>query len=57
MAQDEEKRNRPYMRFGDRTYTLNDILISIRKQDNLGKDTTKGILSLATELFTNNMRK
>ena len=57
MAQDEEKRNRPYMRFGDRTYTLNDILVSIRKQDNLGKDTTKGILSLATELFTNNMRK
>lgn len=57
LSQDEEKRNRPYMRLGDNTYTLNDILISIRKQDTLGKDTTKGILRLATELFTNNMRK
>ena len=37
--------------------SMNEILLSIRKQDTLGKDTTKGILSLATELFTNNMRK
>ncbi len=57
LSQDEEKRDRPYMRLGDKTYTLNDILTSIRKQDTLGKDTTKGILRLATELFTNNMRK
>lgn len=57
LSQDEEKRSRPYMRLGDNIYTLNDILISIRKQDTLGKDTTKGILRLATELFTNNMRK
>lgn len=57
LSQDEEKRSRPYMRLGDKMYTLNDILISIRKQDTLGKDTTKGILRLATELFTNNMRK
>lgn len=57
LSQDEEKRNHPYMRLGNKTYTLNDILISIRKQDTLGKDTAKGILRLATELFTNNMRK
>ena len=57
LKQDEEKRNKPYMRSGDKVYTLNDILSSIRKQDEFGKETTRGILSLATELFTNNMRE
>lgn len=57
LKQDEEKRNRPYMRSGDKVYTLNDILVSIRRQDELGKETTRGILSLATELFSNNMRE
>ena len=57
LKQDEEKRNQPYMRSGDKVYTLNDILASIRKQDEFGKETTRGILSLATELFTNNMRE
>ena len=57
LKQDEEKRGKPYMRSGDKVYTLNDILDSIRKQDELGKETTRGILMLATELFTNNMRK
>lgn len=57
LKQSEEKRNKPYMRSGDKTYTLNDILNSIRKQDEFGKETTQGILSLATELFTNNMRE
>ena len=57
LKQDEEKRNKPYMRSGDKVYTLNDILVSIRKQDEFGKETTRGILSLATELFTNNMRE
>ena len=56
LKQNEEKRNKPYMRSGNKVYTLNDILESIRKQDELGKETTRGILSLATELFTNNMR-
>ena len=45
------------MRSGDKVYTLNDILEAIRKQDEFGKETTRGILSLATELFTNNMRE
>ena len=45
------------MRSGDKIYTLNDILASIRKQDEFGKETTRGILRLATELFTNNMRE
>lgn len=57
LKQSEEKRNKPYMRSGDKVYTLNDILASIRKQDEFGKETTRGILSLATELFTNNMRE
>lgn len=57
LKQDEEKRNKPYMRSGDKVYTLNDILDSIRKQDEFGKETTRGILNLATELFTNNMRE
>lgn len=57
LKQDEEKRNKPYMRSGDKVYTLNDILSSIRKQDEFGKETTRGILRLATELFTNNMRE
>lgn len=57
LKQDEEKRNKPYMRSGDKVYTLNDILESIRKQNEFGKETTRGILSLATELFTNNMRE
>ncbi len=57
LKQDAEKRNKPYMRSGDMVYTLNDILNSIRKQDEFGKETTRGILSLATELFTNNMRE
>lgn len=57
LKQDEEKRNKPYMRSGDKVYTLNDILASIRKQDEFGKETTRGILKLATELFTNNMRE
>ena len=56
LKQDEDKRNKPYMRSGNKVYTLNDILASIRKQDEFGKETTRGILSLATELFTNNMR-
>lgn len=56
LKQDEEKRSKPYMRSGDKVYTLNDILDSIRKQDEFGKETTRRILSLATELFTNNMR-
>ena len=57
LKQSEEKRNKPYMRSGDKIYTLNDILNSIRRQDEFGKETTQGILSLATELFTNNMRE
>lgn len=57
LKQDEEKRNKPYMRSGDKVYTLNDILASIRRQDEFGKETTRGILKLATELFTNNMRE
>lgn len=57
LKQSEEKRQKPYMRSGDKIFTLNDILTSIRKQDDLGKETTRSILSLATELFTNNMRK
>lgn len=57
LKQNEEKRNKPYMRSGDKVYTLNDILDSIRRQDEFGKETTQGILSLATELFTNNMRE
>ncbi len=57
LKQDEEKRNKPYMCSGDKTYTLNDILTSIRKQDDLGKETTRGIMTLATELFTNNLKK
>ena len=57
LKQDEEKRSKPYMRSGDKVFTLNDILDSIRKQDEFGKETTRGILSLTTELFTNNMRE
>ena len=57
LRQSEDKRKRPYMRTGDKIYTLNDILNSIRKQDEFGKETTRGIMNLATELFTNNMRK
>lgn len=57
LKQGEEKRSKPYMRSGDKVYTLNDILEAIRKQDEFGKETTRGILSLATELFTNNMRE
>ena len=57
LKQDVEKRSQPYMRSGDKIYTLNDILASIRKQDEFGKETTRGILRLATELFTNNMRE
>ena len=56
LKQGEEKRIKPYMRSGDKVYTLNDILEAIRKQDEFGKETTRRILSLATELFTNNMR-
>jgi len=57
LKQGDEKRRKPYMRSGDKVYTLNDILEAIRKQDEFGKETTRRILSLATELFTNNMRE
>ena len=57
LKQGDEKRSKPYMRSGDNVYTLNDILEAIRKQDEFGKETTRRILSLATELFTNNMRE
>lgn len=57
LKQGDEKREKPYMRSGDKVYTLNDILEAIRKQDEFGKETTRRILSLATELFTNNMRE
>lgn len=55
LKQDKAKRSSPYMRSGDKVYTLDDILASIRRQDELGKETTRGILNLATELFTNNI--
>ena len=55
LKQEKEKRERPYMRSGDKVYTLNDILNSIRRQDEFGKEMTRGILALATELFTNKM--
>lgn len=55
LKQDKEKRERPYMRSGNKVYTLNDILDSIRRQDEFGKETARGILTLATELFTNKM--
>lgn len=57
LKQDEKKRAMPYMRSGQKVYTLNDILLAIRQQDEFGKETTRGILRLATEMFTNNMRK
>lgn len=57
LKQDEKKREMPYMRQGGKEYTLNDILHSIRKQDEFGQETTRGILRLATEMFTHNMRK
>lgn len=57
LKQDEGKREKPYMRSGDKIYTLNDILNSIRMQDEFGKETARGIMTLATELFTNNMHK
>ena len=57
LKQGEEKRIKPYMRSGEEVYTINRILEAIRKQDEFGKETTRGILSLATELFTNNMRE
>ena len=36
LRQSEEKRQKPYMRSGNKIFTLNDILASIRKQDDLG---------------------
>lgn len=53
LMQSEERRKKPYVRTAGKDYSLNDILMSIRKQDDFGKETTKGILSLATELFLN----
>ena len=53
LMQSEERRKKPYVRTAGKDYTLNDILMSIRKQDDFGKETAKGILSLATELFLN----
>lgn len=57
LMQDEEKRNKPYVRTEGKVYTLNDMLMSIRKQDDFGKETTKDILTLATELFLNKGNK
>lgn len=39
------------MRSGNKVYTLNEILASIRKQDEFGKETTRGVLSLARIIY------
>lgn len=51
LGQPDDKRCKSYVRLGNVTYTLNDILTSIRKQDLLGQKTAQDILTLATELF------
>ena len=55
LLQDEERRNKPYMRSGKQIYTLNQIFDAVRNQTEFGKEMTYGILKLATELFTNNI--
>lgn len=56
LNQDEERREKPYMRSDNQVLTLNQILDAIRNQTELGKEMTNGILRLATELFTNNIK-
>lgn len=55
LNQEEQRREKPYMRSGNQVYTLNQILEAVRNQTELGKEMTNGILKLATELFTNRM--
>ncbi len=57
LNQSVEKRNVPYMSYGNKTYTMNDLLVSIRKQDEIGKELTRNILGLAAEMFTNGLKK
>lgn len=52
-----DKREDPYMSYKDKSYSLNDLLNSIRRQDEIGKELTRNILGLAAEMFTNNLKK
>lgn len=50
--QTEEKREMPYLKIkGGKTYTLNDILKSIREQTELGRQLERNILKLAIDLL------
>lgn len=49
--------DKPYMVSADgRSYSLNDILMSVRKQDDFGKEFVKNIMELATDLFLRRKR-
>ena len=56
--QSEEKRAKPYLKTKDgKTYSLDDILESIRKQTAIGKQMERNILKLAVDLLTRQKTK
>ncbi len=55
--QKPDSMDKPYMVSADgRSYSLNDILMSVRKQDDFGKEFVKNIMELATDLFLRRKR-
>lgn len=56
--QPPEKREKPYLTAADgNSYSLNDILKSIRQQTEIGKEMERNILKLAIELLTRDKAK
>lgn len=54
----EEDRQKPYLTTrSDKTYTLDDLIVEIRKETELGKRLEKGILQLAIDLLTEGKEK
>ena len=58
IKQSADKRAKPYLQTKDgKTYTLDDILESIRQQTAIGKQMERNILKLAVDLLTSQKKK
>ncbi|MCQ2312251.1 MAG: hypothetical protein MJZ84_02220 [Paludibacteraceae bacterium] len=49
--QPDTQKSIPYVRIGGKEYTMNDVLSEIRRNTEIGKDVSRGVLSMTTDLF------
>lgn len=51
VSQPTEKRNCPYVRIGNKVYTMDEILTEIRQNTEIGRDVSLGVLKMTADLF------